>query len=182
MLLPLIAAVLAAVAGRLRGGSLESLAGTPFRWPLLLWAGLVLQITFDVWDPDWLGSTGGLIVILATNVLVAGFLAVNWHLPGMVLAAVGTLLNVLVIAANGAMPVSLPAAENAGIRFREMGIKHEILDAGTRLPWLADVIPVPGLGVLISVGDVVLAMGLAWLVYRRTLAGRAAASGSPASG
>ncbi len=121
-------------------------------------------------------------MILATNVLVAAFLAINRWLPGMVLAAVGTVLNVVVIAANGAMPVSLRAAEVAGIRSTEMGIKHEILDADTVLPWLGDVIPVPGLDALISVGDVVLAMGIAWLVYRRMTAGRHSATGPIASG
>jgi hypothetical protein len=182
MLIALIAAVVAALIARLRGGSFESLAATPFRWPLLLWAGLIVQIAFGAWDPDWLGTSGGLAVILTTNVLVAAFLAVNRHLPGMVLAAIGTMLNVLVIALNGAMPVTLGAAQIAGAGVRDLGIKHEILDAETRLPWLADVIPVPGLRVLISVGDVLLAIGIAWLVYRRTIAGDGDASGPTTSG
>lgn len=182
MLFVLIAAVIAALAGRLRGGSFESLAATPFRWPLLLWTGLIVQITFDLWDPQWLGSTGGLVVILGTNALVAAFLVVNRRLPGMALAAGGMLLNVMVIALNGAMPVSLPAAERAGVRVREMGIKHEVLDPDTLLPWLGDVIPLPGVGALISLGDVVLAMGIAWLVYRRTMAGRGSVTEPSASG
>jgi hypothetical protein len=182
MLIALIAAVIAALIGRLSGGSLESLAATAFRWPLFLWAGLVVQITFDVWHPDWLSPAGGLGVILATNVLVAGFLAANRRLPGMVIAAVGTLLNILVIAVNGAMPVSLRAAGIVDVSIRQLGIKHEILDAGTRLPWLGDVIPVPGLDILISVGDVLLAIGIAWLVYRRTVAGRSSATEPTTSG
>ncbi|MQA99877.1 MAG: hypothetical protein GEU78_06230 [Actinobacteria bacterium] len=182
MLIALIAGVVAALVARLRGGSLESLAATPFRWPLLLWTSLIAQIAFGAWDPEWLGSTGGLAVILATNVLVAAFLAFNRRLPGMVLAAVGTMLNVLVIAVNGAMPVALGAAQIAGAGVRDLGIKHEILDAETRLPWLGDVIPVPGLRVLISVGDVLLAIGIAWLVYRRTMAGAGEASEPAASG
>lgn len=182
MLIALIAAVVAAVAGRLRGGSLETLAATPFRWPLLLWTGLIVQITFDRWDPQWLGSTGGLVVILGTNALVAGFLVANRRLPGMAAAAAGTLMNVLVIALNGAMPVSRRATDIAGVSLRDMGVKHEILDSETLLPWLGDVIPVPGLETLISLGDVVLAVGIAWLVYRRTIAGRKAASEPTTSG
>jgi hypothetical protein len=40
------------------------------------------------------------------------------------------------------------------------------------LPWLADVIPLPVLERLISVGDVLLALGIAWLVYARMMEGR----------
>ena len=170
MLLVLIVALAAALAGRLRGGSFASLAATSFRAPYLLWAGLAIQIAADLWAPEWLGSGGALAVILATNALVAGFLALNHSLPGMVVAAVGMTLNVVVIAANGAMPVWLAAAEQADVKITDLGIKHEPLDDGTLLPWLADVIPVPGLATLISVGDVVLAAGIGWFVYRRMLA------------
>jgi len=168
MLIALIAAVVAAAIGLLRGGSLESLAATPFRWLVLLWAGLLVQLGFDIWDPPWLDSTGGLMIVLLTNLLVAAFLAANSRLPGMILATIGMTLNVVVIALNGAMPVSLRAARVAEVDIEQLGIKHEVLDPSTRLPWLADVIPVPGLAILISVGDVVLAAGIAWLVYSRT--------------
>ena len=175
MLLALIVAVIAAVIARLRGGSFQSLAATEFRWPWLLWTGLVIQVGLDVWDPSWLSSDGALAVVLATNALVAAFLALNQRLPGMALAAIGMSLNVLVIAANGAMPVSASAAGEAELGATELGVKHELLTDSTRLPWLADVIPIPGLATLISVGDVVLAIGIAWFVYRRMmtpLAGR----------
>jgi hypothetical protein len=183
MLIALIAAVIAALVGRLRGGSFERLAGTHFRWPLLLWAGLVIQVGLDVWEPDWLTQGWALAALLGTNLLVAAFLAVNSRLPGMTLAAIGMLSNVIVIAANGAMPVSRSAAEAIGANFRDLGVKHEILTDATRLPWLADIIPVPGINALISVGDVILALGIAWFVYRRMVSGEAlVARRSAASG
>lgn len=181
----LIVAVAAALVARLRGGSFESLAATPFKAPFLLWAGLVIQLGLGVWEPEWLSEDGALAVVLGTNALVAAFLALNQRQPGMALAAIGMSLNVLVIAANGAMPVSSSAAGEAGLELRELGVKHEILNESTRLPWLADVIPVPGLSMLISVGDIVLAVGIAWFVYRRMTAprgGRRGARSPEASG
>ena len=170
VILVLLLAVVAAVYGLVRGGSLESLARTDFRFVWVLFAGLFVQVAFDLWDPDWLSETGDLVVLLTTHVAVAAFLALNRHLPGMWLAAGGLLLNVLVIGVNGGMPVSLEAAEVAGISdFSAWGIKHEPLTDDTLLPWIADVIPVPGFKKLISIGDVVLAAGIGWLVYRRTL-------------
>ncbi len=104
-------------------------------------------------------------------IAVAAFLALNWHLPGMWLAALGFVLNVVVIAVNQGMPVSREAAEIAG--FTDLpgwGIKHEPLDESTILPWIADVIPIPGLKKILSIGDVALAAGIGWLVYKRTVA------------
>lgn len=186
MLLALILVVLAAAIGLLRGGSLATLADTKFRWAPVLFAALIVQLGFDLWDPPWLSDAGGLAVLLASHVTVALFFALNWRLPGMSLAAAGFLLNVVVIAANGAMPVSQRAVELAGLEnFDEFGIKHERLEEGTALPWLADVIPFPRTGVIISAGDVLLATGIGWLVYRRTTPereGAEAASPTEASG
>ena len=41
----------------------------------------------------------------------------------------------------------------------------------TVLPWLGDVIPLPRLGEVLSLGDVLLVAGVAVLVYRRMLTG-----------
>ena len=171
-------AVVAALYGLVRGGSLEPLARTEFRVPWVLFAGLLGQVAFDLWDPDWLSETGDLVVLLVSNALVVVFLALNRHLPGMLLAAIGLVLNVVVITANGGMPVSREAAEIAGLEgeLPNFGIKHELLGPDTIFPWIADVIPLPGLNALISVGDVVLAIGIGWLVYRRTLADEADAN------
>jgi len=166
----LIVAVLAALYGLVRGGSLDSLAATHFRFLWLLFAGLLVQLVFDLWVPHWLSETQGLLVLLGTNVVVAGFLALNSQLPGMLIAAAGLVLNVLVISVNGAMPVSIDAAEVAGFTgpLPAWGIKHEALTDATVLPWMADVIPIPGLRKLLSVGDLVLAAGIGRLVYKRT--------------
>ena len=174
MLTALVLAVLTAALARLRGGSLTGLAETTFRWTPLLVGGLVFQITFLYWDPEWLGDTGGLVVVLASNVAVAVWLVANRMLPGLLLAGVGMALNVLVIVANGAMPVLEESAERAGVEqsLDDAGIKHERLDDDTVLPWLGDAIPVPPVTEVLSVGDVVLALGLCRLVDARMMVGK----------
>lgn len=172
MVLALVAAGTAALAGRLKGGSLENLASTSFRWLPLLFASLLVQVGFGIWDPPWLTETAGLSITLTSMLGVAVFLARNRHHPGTLLAALGLALNVLVIGANGAMPVSADAAEVAGIdtsQLEDAGIKHERMTDATRLSFLGDVIPVPGTQIVISIGDVILAAGLARLTYRRML-------------
>ena len=169
MLTALIVAVVVALGALVRGGSLHDLAETEFRWTPLLYGALMLQIGFNVWNPSWLEGGGALAVVLASNVGVAFWLVVNRALPGLFLAGAGMALNVFVIAANGAMPVLERSAELAGVTqsLDDAGLKHERLGDGTFAPWLADVIPVPPTHEVLSVGDVVLAMGLAQLVAGR---------------
>ncbi len=159
--------VLSLVFALLRGGSLESLAETRFRAPWLLFLGLGVQLAVDFSAPSWLEGNGGLAVILATNAAVATFLFLNRSYAGTGLAALGLLLNVLVISVNGAMPVNPSAVRDAGIEtsLENVGLKHEVMDDDTVLPWLGDTIGLPKLRELLSVGDVVLALGIAWLVH-----------------
>ena len=163
----IVAAASAALAVR-KGGSLRNLASTTFEWVGVLVAALLLQIAADLFAPNDISSTGLLVV---TYLAVAAFVLRNRMLPGILIAAVGMALNILVIALNGAMPVSPWAAEIAGAESfeEEMGIKHELAGSQTSLGFLGDVIPIPETGRVISVGDIVLAAGIAVLVYRRTL-------------
>lgn len=164
-----ILVVLMVVFALLRGGSLESLANTRFRMPWLLFAGLGVQLAADLSAPAWLEGAGGVAVIIATNLAVATFLFLNRSYAGTGLAAIGLLLNVLVISANGAMPVNPRAVRDADITesIEDASIKHEIMDEDTVLPWLGDTIGIPYIRELLSLGDVVLALGIARLVYSR---------------
>lgn len=184
MILALIVAVLACLVALVRGGSLDNLASTHLRWSLLLFGALMVQIVVDLSDPPWLGDGAGFLIMLATNAAVIAFLALNRQLPGMALAALGLLLNLIVIVANGAMPVSAWAAEVVGLseQLQDPGVKHEVLDSQTLFPFLGDIIPIPGLSKIVSVGDVVLAAGIGLLVYRRSLEEQEAPIGAPVSG
>lgn len=174
MLTTIIAIVVIGGLAVARGGSLSALANTKLRWAWLLLIGFALQIGFDRWSPEWLDADGELAVLLGSNALVAAFVIANRHLAGMLLAGLGLTLNVLVIASNGAMPVSERAAEDVGIEksLDDAGLKHERLTDDTVLPWLGDVIGVPVLKEVLSVGDVVLTLGIVRLVYARTTSNR----------
>jgi hypothetical protein len=90
----------------------------------------------------------------------------NLRLPGMVIIGFGVVLNVMVIAANNGMPV-LPnalvdagvvsAADSTSIDLR--GHRH-LEDADSRLTFLDDRIPLRPVHAVVSIGDVVLAIGL----------------------
>jgi hypothetical protein len=159
----------AAALGVTRGGSLDALGATRLRWTWLLAGGLAAQVAAQLWAPPWLRGSWGLFVVVVSNLAIVVFIAVNRHLPGLLLADLGLVLNLAVIVANGAMPVSAEAARSAGLGAPGPGeLRHEVLDEDTALPWLGDVIPEPGLREVLSVGDLLLAAGIARLVYART--------------
>jgi hypothetical protein len=186
MMIALLLGTASVALGLARGGSLETLASTPLRWVGLLFGGLGLQVAAAVWSPPWLTRPWALLVIVLSNLAILLFIAANRRLPGMLLADLGVALNLLVIVVNGAMPVSAIAARQAGIETApsSVALKHERMTDTTALPWLGDVVPLPVVGEVLSIGDLLLAAGIARLVYARTTAaedGRAPTP-SPASG
>ena len=90
--------------------------------------------------------------------LTAAFAAANWRLPGAPLVALGSLLNLIVILVNGAMPVDVELLGAAGGRLRDDAI-HEPMTDGSVLPILADIIIVPFVRAAYSIGDVFIAIG-----------------------
>lgn len=184
MLTLLLGALGAAAVARARGGRLETLADTRLRYAPLLVAGLGLQVLFTAWSPSWLSDRAELAVVLWSNLAVVLFIALNRELPGMPVMALGLALNVFVIASNGAMPVSQRASDLAGIPSAPdaAALKHELMGPETKLPWLGDVIPLPRLGEVLSVGDVVLIAGTIRLIYARMTAKEESLRAPEASG
>lgn len=160
-----LAIVLAAVAvAYVRGGRLHRLADAPIRSPWLLFLGLGLQLAVDLGAGRGFladASALGLAVLVLSQVLVVAWLLLHRELPGVWLVAVGLALNAVVIAANGAMPVDPNAVRALGLGDLEVPIgKHTLLTEDTRLPWLADVLPLPPLRSIVSIGDLVIAVGM----------------------
>lgn len=153
----------------LRGGRLANLGDIQLRMWWLLPLGFLLQIA-TAWIPrsaSWAESVG-LALILGSFVPLLALVILNRGRPGMWLAGVGVLMNFSVIVLNGGMPVLEGAAEAAsGFSGDSVSVaasyKHVILDASTRLSFLADVIPLrfASQGQVVSLGDVFLAVGLA---------------------
>ncbi|MGH2718148.1 MAG: DUF5317 domain-containing protein [Actinomycetota bacterium] len=161
--------------GLIRGGHFDNISGAQFRQPWMVFAGLALQVGAQLLEPKVPSLHGGLgVVVLAISyALVIGFVVLNIRYPGSALIGAGLVLNLIVIMANGAMPVSLWAVHAAGAKSLPglaTGVKHHTMGHGSRLDWLGDIIPLPGLGVL-SVGDCVLGVGIFVLVQRMVVRG-----------
>lgn len=95
----------------------------------------------------------------------------NRCLPGLPLTGAGTLMNALVIFANGArMPISVEALERVGLLGEAERIAHsythQLMGPGARLWWLADVVTFrPVLSNVFSIGDGFIALGLFLAIY-----------------
>ncbi|HSJ71195.1 MAG TPA: DUF5317 domain-containing protein [Acidimicrobiia bacterium] len=153
----LLVLVISIVVGALRGGKLRNL--TEIRvisWWLLPLALLVLTASNFVpteYDTIAVG------LVLASYVPLLLFVWLNRDLTGIWIAGMGILMNFTVILANGGMPVLAEAAMIAGETGElVLDAKHVLLTSATRLPFLADIIPLPG--AVLSLGDVFLAIGV----------------------
>ena len=158
---------LALAVAMLRGGRLVNLGDIELKaWWLLLLA-FALQIGTQ-WLPEesW-AETTGLVMVLSSFALLMILVALNRSKPGMWIAGLGVLANFTVIAINGGMPVLAGAAEVAsGFTVTDPDLsgsfKHILLDDTSSLTFFADVIPLRlvGIGEVISLGDIFLALGL----------------------
>lgn len=151
----------------LRGGRLVNLADIELRAWWLLFVALGLQIGTR-FLPDEPRTEGlALAMVLVSFGLLMILVVLNRSKPGMGIAGLGVLMNFVVIAVNGGMPVLAGAAEVAsGFTVSDPDLsgsfKHVLLDGSSRLTFFADVIPLrlAGIGEVISLGDILLALGL----------------------
>lgn len=109
------------------------------------------------------------VIHIGTYVLAAWFVWCNRGVPGMAIIALGGGCNGLAITLNGGvMPASAWAMKAAGVTL-EGNFDNSAPLAHPVLPWLGDVIPIPGpwpLGNVLSVGDLVLFAGALLLLHR----------------
>jgi hypothetical protein len=151
----------------LRGGRLANLGDIELTAWWLLFLALGLQLGTGYLPDDSGSEWVGVGMVLFSFVLLMTLVALNRSKPGMWIAGLGVLMNFIVIAANGGMPVLAGAAEVAsGFTVSNLDLsgtfKHVPLDESSRLAFFADVIPLrfAGIGEVISLGDILLALGL----------------------
>jgi len=165
MALLLLALLVALAIGWACRGSLDRLGSLPLRSRRLVLLAFAAQLVGTV-----VGGPVHPLGLVVSAALAVAFLARNRAVRGIGLVALGLLANALVVVANGAMPVSRSAAELAGVPLSSIAVgadpRHEVAGAGTRLPWLADVVPValPVRPEVVSPGDVLVVAGAAQLV------------------
>ncbi len=161
------------VAGLAAGGSLTRLASARIRaWPILVVAVLIEAC---------LGATSGLLrpALAVTACLgVVGWCAANTgpgrRFPyGLGLIGAGVVLNAIVMALNGGMPVSQFALAAAGFP-KTMNVaeghfyKHIAMTDLTRLRMLGDIIPFHLARTVLSPGDLLMLMGIAVVSWTAT--------------
>jgi Family of unknown function (DUF5317) len=163
VLLFAIPVVVGVAAGYAAGGSLRNLVATRFRALWLLWAAAAAQFADVI-------SAARTWVFVATFAVAVGWLVVNalqWPpvLRFSTLAvAVGGLLNCVVITANGRMPYSTSAASKAGLGVGLQTARNVAATHATRLLPIGDIIPVPPLHAVFSIGDMLICLGIATII------------------
>jgi hypothetical protein len=161
-----VALVLGGVVGLLAGGSLRNLGEHRLAaWPLLP-VGVVLQVAGNLQ-----GGGVGLALVIGSYAALGAFAVANIKLFGMALVVVGLACNLLVITVNDGMPVRPAAAVRAGIASSETALrrihlkpKHHYERPDDRLMFLGDVLPVPPLHEVLSLGDVIMSLGIAMVI------------------
>ena len=169
-MLVLAACALALLSPLLAGRWPAGLLLQRWRWPLLIWVTLAIQVVVvEVPLPGALAP----VVHVATYLVALGFVWANRHIPRILLVAAGAAANGITIALNnGVLPASAGAVASAGIDPHTAFANSAIVDHPT-LPWLGDVFAWPAplpLANTFSVGDVLIVLGIllaAWTGTRQ---------------
>ena len=166
MVLVLVVAVAAlAVAGATGGSRLTQVRVKAVR---LLAAAAVVQVGTSVLAPG--SGTARVASLVLTTALVGLFLVGNGRLAGVPLIGIGLLFNLVVVGLNAGMPVSVAAAERAGIARADLHLARDAMrqptGPDTHLAALGDVVPVaiPFRPQVVSAGDVLVAAGVGLLL------------------
>lgn len=149
---------LAIVVSLLRGGRLSNFTEIRLRAWWLLFVGFGMQVVAAFLNAEQADLATALVLLSYLPLMVVVLL--NRDDAGMWIAGIGILMNFTVIVVNSGMPVLPASVELAGGSASDFALdaKHVLLTTETRLPFLGDIIPLPGN--VISLGDVFLAVGL----------------------
>lgn len=166
MLVYAIAVVVALLVPAATRGSYRRLLDVEWHWGILLFAGLALQIYLDyVGMPRARWHDLGFGLLIASYVLIIGFIGRNLVLRGMGVVLIGVLCNFVVIAANQGMPVDVPTAW-ANEEWMQPSVKHHPQQTDDRLRFLSDIIVLrEPFDAVLSFGDLILAVGLADVAF-----------------
>ncbi len=193
----LAAAVLGAVIiGLLRGGSLHRLAGLPLRWAWVALVAFGLQVYLIYFpEPVSTGLVSPRVGLLALSYLLLFFVAwQNRALPGIWMIGAGFIANFAVMVLNGGyMPITPEALAQVGHTrnalssepgARVLATKDIVLTRDATVAWwLSDLFVLPPpfpIPTVFSIGDVLIAVGMFWLVQSSMGAGSGSARHSRA--
>jgi hypothetical protein len=176
----LYALVAGLVVGVATGGRIGALADVRFRWAPLIAIGFLAQIVlFSDVVAERIGDAGPLLYVASTGLVVAAVVR-NLDLPGLPLIVAGAACNLAAILANGGyMPTTVAAAAVYG-RAAPTAYSNSAIVASPALELLVDRIPLPRwvpFANIISIGDVLLAIGVFVLLVTVMRRGRRTTTG-----
>ncbi len=175
--------LLALIVGAILGGGLPRLAALRLRWTIVLVVALALRVGAGL--SRELGFAEGIPLgwaFIAAYGLIFVWLWQNWRVPGLQVAAVGIGANMLAVLLNGGqMPIWAAAYAAAGFTpaviandpFHFLLTSDSIAEFVGSGGLFGDVIPlpIPVIRDVVSIGDVILAIGIFWaIVYSMTRA------------
>jgi hypothetical protein len=177
----LLTAVASLALAWVRGAPPTELATIRLRWLALPLLAFGIQLMAFVRFHQLFEAAAFPLHMFSLGLLLA-FFAANVRYRSLMLVGLGVLLNAAVIGANGGyMPVRIADVERAGFYRVAAALQREghfqkstVLEAGTPLWFLGDVLPVPlpnGPDRLISLGDILVAVGT-FLFIQEALVGR----------
>jgi hypothetical protein len=154
-------------------GNLSGFRKLGLGWPSLLWfaAGVhLLRFLNPAWLPGWMLDRGGSLLIVVCWVAGTTWVLLNCR-PGrpaitvaMLTTFLGFTINTAVILVNvGTMPFSVRAARWAGLSeeaIQRQVVGHSRLGDVHHLRSFSDLIPVPGLEKVVSIGDLLMVAGI----------------------
>jgi len=174
----LVAALIGLLVGYAFGGRVSNLPSLGLNGLWLVVAALVLQLLiFPLFSDRPLLPYATASLHIVSYVLVFAFFIWNLNVKPLLALGVGALLNFAAIAANGGlMPASATALERAGLVVSSAQLVSEgahgnvlLMGDATRLNLLGDWLYLPKwvpFATALSIGDVVIMIGLAWLIVR----------------
>lgn len=159
MLISLVAFLTGAAIGRARGGRFGAFRKIQLNGPGWLAAGIAATLVVSV-----IGPSQPAIWTLGAYVFFAVFGLRNLQFAGMVVLLIGLTMNFTAVLANGAVPVSPRALSSVG---EVTALGEPIIDGvresneiATSFALFGDIVPVPLFNVVVSLGDLIIAVAL----------------------
>jgi len=163
------AVVAGVVLGFAFGGRPSNISRRPLQLVSVLAVSVALQAVAETLD---LPDAAGLAMVLVSYVGLSAFAVANIRLVGMPVVLVGLVCNLVVITVNGGMPVDREAIVAAGVATDaeiddlDFGAKRHLRDGDDVVVFLGDIIPVELTEEVLSFGDLILAFGVANVIFR----------------
>jgi hypothetical protein len=161
---PGITLVLGMAEGVAAGGTFRGLMRLELRFEVALLVAFVVQGAARGRIAGTSATSWGMLMWVIASVLLFALLLANLKQTGAIVAAAGVLFNLLVVLANGGMPIT--ASGDAGAAVTQSAGFYHLANGGTLVPWAGDAMEYVfgDMQFMLSPGDVVLAVGVASVI------------------